>query len=83
MPGTCGLVRMPFRIERRCIGVRNDPGVALQFGMRGIAIVHVSHPRFGDRSPEREDQTDGDESAQMHAESVWEIGPYRESETHS
>ena len=46
--------------------MRDNRVIPLQFRMRRIAVVHVRHPRFGDRRAEGEEQDDGDEPAQMH-----------------
>ncbi len=83
MSGARRFTRMPIRHRWSGVGVRDNRIISLQFRVRRIAVVHIRQSRFGDCGAEGEEQDDGDETAQMHAVSVWEIGPYRESATHS
>ena len=67
MSGARRFTRMPVRLRRCRVGVRDNRVILLQFRMGRIAVVHIRHPRFGDCRAEGEEQDDGDETAEMHA----------------
>ena len=55
-----------LRVLRRRTVVVHDHGVILpQLGMGRITVMHVSHPRFGNRGAEGEEQEGDDEPAEM------------------
>ena len=54
-----------LRVLRRRTVVVHDHGVILpQLGMGRVTVMHVSHPRFGNRGAEGEEQEGDDEPAE-------------------
>jgi len=67
VPGLSGLGGVRSRLDRRAATVRRIAGIPLQLGVRGVAIMHLSHARFGECRSEGEKQEDGNEASQVHA----------------